>query len=359
MRLFLCAFLMYLSFGLAAQSTTLPIPKGYVCHQSSTPITIDGEALENDWQQASFTDFFVDIEGSKRPKPRYNTRVKMLWDSAYLYFYAEMEEPHLWATITKRDAVIFHDNDFEIFIDPNGDTQEYYEFEMNALNTIWDLLLTKAYRDGGKAVDDWDIKGIKTAVHLKGTLNDPSDTDEGWSVEVAMPWSSLKEAARTKTPPREGDQWRINFSRVEWDTDIIDGKYAKKKNANTGKYQPENNWVWSPQRIINMHEPEFWGIVQFTAKAPGTTVAFEFDKRANLIRHSLFGIHRAQKGYARKHKRYASSLEDLGVAIPVLDSVTIKELKGFDFGYILLIHDSQSGMDYYLNETGLIRRKKL
>ena len=75
----------------------------------------------------------------------------MVWDDKYLYFAAEIEEPHVWGTLTQHDSVIFRDNDFEVFIDPNGDTHEYYEFEMNALNTGWDLFLAQAvqlWRDG-------------------------------------------------------------------------------------------------------------------------------------------------------------------------------------------------------------------
>ena len=59
----------------------------------------------------------------------------MLWDDKYLYIGAEMEEPHVWATLTKHDSVIFHDNDFELFVDPDGDNHNTTEFEMNALNT--------------------------------------------------------------------------------------------------------------------------------------------------------------------------------------------------------------------------------
>src|SRR6266850_4554702 len=90
----------------------------------------------------------------------------------YFYISIEMEEPHVWGTLTKHDSVIFHDNDFEVFIDPNGDNHEYYEFEINALNTGWDLFLTKPYRDGGKAIDSWEIPGLKTAVYVNGTVND-------------------------------------------------------------------------------------------------------------------------------------------------------------------------------------------
>ena len=94
---------------------------------------------------------FVDIEGDAKPAPRFRTRAKMLWDDTYFYIAAEMEEPHVWGTLTKHDSVIFHDNDFEVFLDPDGDTHDYYEFEINALNTGWDLFLDKPYRDGGQA----------------------------------------------------------------------------------------------------------------------------------------------------------------------------------------------------------------
>ena len=103
----------------------------------------------------------MDIEGDRRPEPRFRTRMKMLWDDQALYIAAELEEPHVWATLTEHDSVIFHDNDFEVFLDPDGDSHLYAELELNALNTTWDLLLPKPYKDGGKAVDAWEIAGLE------------------------------------------------------------------------------------------------------------------------------------------------------------------------------------------------------
>ena len=172
-------------------------------------------------RRAAWTDDFVDIEGDAKPRPALRTRAKMLWDDTYFYVGAELVEPHLWATLTEHDAVIFHDNDFEVFIDPNGDNHEYYEFEINALGTTWDLLLPRPYKDGGKPVNSWEIPGMKSAVHLDGTLNDPRDADRAWSVELAFPWTVLGELARRPAPPVDGDQWRVNFSRVEWPLEIV------------------------------------------------------------------------------------------------------------------------------------------
>lgn len=153
--------------------------QSYVCRKSPKPLIIDGKMTESAWRLAPWTPYFVDIEGSAKPKPRHQTRAKMLWDDQYFYIAAEMEEPDLWATYDKHDMVIFHEHDFEVFIDPDGDGLHYFEFEMNALNTGWDLYLAKPYKDGGKADDGWEMPGLKTAVHLRGTLNDPRDRDQG------------------------------------------------------------------------------------------------------------------------------------------------------------------------------------
>ncbi len=250
----LSIFILLLAVFLAEAQT----PKEYECRKTE-PLVIDGKASEHIWNNVPWTDLFVDIEGDLKPAPYYKTRVKMAWDDKYMYFFAEMEEPNIWATLTERDAVIFYDNDFEIFIDPDGDRLNYYELEFNAFGTLWDLLLTRPYKDNGQAVDAWDVRDIKYAVDLKGTMNDPSDKDEGWSMEIALPWSVLEECASHNGPPNLEEKWKVNFSRVEWETDIIDGRYVKKPDI------PEHNWVWSPQGEIAMHIPERWGIVKFTS----------------------------------------------------------------------------------------------
>ncbi len=291
------------------------VPKGYVCGHASGRIIVDGRLSEPAWKQAPWTEAFTDIEGSLKPSPRYRTQVKMLWDERFLYIGAWIEEPHVRATLTKRDTVIFYDNDFEVFIDPNGDNHEYYELEMNALNTVWDLFLPLPYRDGGKAVDAWDIAGLQTAVHVDGTLNDPADRDRGWSVEIAIPWKALSEYAHCTAPPREGDQWRINFSRVEWDFDIVDGKYRKIPG------RPEHNWVWSPQWVVDMHWPELWGILQFTR---GSAARATFRVPSSMgARTILMKVYYAQVEYRKSHGHWAARLEET--------NLTSDQLRGIRF----------------------------
>jgi WD40 repeat protein/serine/threonine protein kinase len=288
-------------------------PRGYVCGRAAGPVPFDGRLDEGVWKDAPWTDDFVDIEGDRRIKPRFRTRAKMLWDDRYFYIGAELEEPHVQGTYTRHDSYIFReDNDFEVFLSPDGSNHNYAELEMNALNTTWDLRLSKPYRDDGKAEDNWEIPGLKTAVHVHGTVNNPRDVDRGWTVEIAIPWEVVRALNDDQSGgvPRDGDQWRVNFSRVEWIFDIVDGKYVRRKDRR------EDNWVWSPQHVVNMHQPETWGYVQFSTAAPGQA-QFRPDP-AGPVRHLLHRVYYAQRAFHKEHERYSRTLEEL--ALPRLDA---------------------------------------
>jgi hypothetical protein len=237
--------------------------KHYVIRRAPGAVVVDGDIHKAVWKDAAWTDWFVDIEGDLKPRPAFKTRVKMMWDDENIYFAAELEEPHVWATLTERDSVIFHDNDFEVFLYPSYDAmpvRNYYEFEINALNTVWDLCLPKPYREQGQADNSWTIKGLRTAVKVHGTINDPSDVDRGWDVEIAMPFAAFDRHAKTRAGgpvPLVGEKWKLNFSRVEWDVTVEGGKYVKVPQ------RPEHNWVWSPMGLVDMHVPQRWGVVEF------------------------------------------------------------------------------------------------
>jgi hypothetical protein len=256
------------------------------------------------WKRAMWTDYFVDIEGHRKPPPRFKTRAKMLWDDEFLYVGAYLEEPHVWASLTRKNEIIFNDNDFEIFIDPDGDNHNYYEFEVNAHNTIWELTLDRPYRDGGPVHRGDNLPGLKSAVAIRGTLNDPRDTDQGWSVEVAIPWAGLtRYRGRQECPPQPGDHWRINFSRVEWLVEIIHGRYRKVAR----EAHAEDNWVWSPQGAIDMHRPERWGSVVF-ATHPREAIVSR-DDATWLGRQLLMEVYYRQR--ARRHP--ARTARELGL----------------------------------------------
>lgn len=293
-------------------------PKHYSCQRAEGRSDWSGRLDQPFWEKAIWTDEFVDIEGDLRPLPAKRTRVKMLWDDEYFYVGAELEDNEIWANQSERDSIIFYDNDFEIFIDPDGDTHNYYEFEINAMNTVWDLLLVKPYRDEGPAINGWDIRGLRTAVYIDGELNNPQAQNRKWSVEIAMPWSILKECSAYQRAPQAGENWRVNFSRVQWQVDIVDNQYVKRINPATGNSFPEDNWVWSPMGIVNMHYPELWGYVTF--------VDGDTDQHINEQPHTttieqykwvLRQLYYRQRQYASEHHAYADQLDILYTDLPV------------------------------------------
>lgn len=255
---------------------TVPVafgPLEYDCLRAVEPPPFDGDLEAGPWANAAWTTFFMDIEGPSRPTPRYSTRAKLLWDDERLYLGFELEEPDLWATYADRDMIVFHENDIEVFIDPDGDGREYYEIEVNVLGTIFDLFLHRPYREGGPAEHGWDCDGLDIAIKTDGTINQPGDRDRGWIVELAVPWIELRPPSvrqdgsawtlppimehRRRTIPRPGEVWRINFSRVQWDLEVVDGRYRKVGGRR------EHNWTWTPQWEINMHVPSRWGYLRF------------------------------------------------------------------------------------------------
>ncbi|SMO43244.1 Carbohydrate family 9 binding domain-like [Saccharicrinis carchari] len=332
------------------------IPAHYVVGKTGEPLTIDGVDDEMAWSKAAFTKSFIDIEGVDTPT--YDTKVKMLWDEQYLYVFAQMEEPHIWGYLRQRDTVIFYNNDFEVFLDPSMTTFNYGEIEVNALNTVWDLKLDKPYRVGGNADNSWDLDELKTAVHIIGTLNDPSDIDSMWTLEMAIPMSPLMKLKDEENKiPLEGEQWRINFSRVNWDFDVNNGVYSRKKVD--GKYLPEYNWVWTEQRVINMHEPEKWGYLQFTHQPTADGIQFKKDEDI-LIKQAAFALFRLTrfgklKALMDKEKGYTESF-----AATVTDNLTVKATfvktnAGFEFR----ITDENKKKTFVINEEGFLSIQQL
>ena len=285
-------------------------PRWYLCQRAAMAPVIDGHLDEAAWAAAPWTDSFVDIEGEARPRqPRFATRTKLTWNDHALYLAADLADPHVWGTLTHRDAVIFEDNDFEIFLDPDGDHHLYGELEINALGTVWDLLLVRPYRDGGPALAGWDIAGLATAVHVDGTLNDPSDTDRGWTVEIAIPWAALADLARNiACPPVPGDTWRLNFSRVQWEHRVDDGLYVKTPVDGRG-WKGEDNWVWSPQGQVAMHAPERWGFVTFVESTDDQATDPRTDIRP--VYDLLMPLYYAQRAHLEEHGVFAPRLADL------------------------------------------------
>jgi hypothetical protein len=332
----------------------LTVPRGYVCYKPAGPIHIDGLLNESSWNNAPKTDAFADISGYDFPKPQHHTSAKMLWDDKYLYIAAELEEPHIWATLRQHDAVVYYDNDFEVFIDPEGEGHNYFEIETNALGTVFDLSLTKPYRASRSFVQiQWDCPGLKLATHCNGKINDSKDEDQSWTVEMAIPHEAI--ANNFVNYLKAGSWLRINFSRVEWQHDIDSaGNYIKKKDAKTGKDLPEDNWVWTPTGQIAMHMPERWGYVYLSDMIVGKNTETFYYPDSQPIYRFLWMLFYVQEEQYAGNRSYFKQLADF--------NLSKKDMKLLPPGYRIQVEAtshtyeitafSSDGKQYVINESG-------
>src|SRR5580658_2125785 len=258
----------------------------YQAYRVNSPLKLDGRLSDTAWESAPKSPAFVDMATGL--PALYDTRAAALWDDENLYIGFWIEEPYPKAEQTERDSIIFRENDVELFID-GGDC--YYEFEINALNTIYEVFFIwrDAYRRGSRfdipefdlidrtafsfagdldrmpdsfwwgthprgprwAFLDWDFPGLQTAVHVDGSLNDSTARSKDWRVKIALPWSGMKHLANGRSlPPKDGDIWNLFFGRFQ-NIPIADGKV-------------QAAWCWSPHGIYDTHMPDKFTPIAFS-----------------------------------------------------------------------------------------------
>jgi hypothetical protein len=185
----------------------------YFVKKTEVPPIIDGKLNEPQWQQALLTEPFVNPATGSSVKIK--TKGKLLWDDNNLYVAFIAYDSDVWGKMTLRDSHLWNEEPVEIFCDPDGDRKNYFEIEINPLGTELDLLMNKAYSEGGSGDFSWDIVELNSAVTVAGTLNNSADTDTAWYCEIAIPFSALNSniTGGVSNPPVAGDMWRLNLAR--------------------------------------------------------------------------------------------------------------------------------------------------
>ena len=255
----------------------------YDCYRASEPVTIDGDLDKPVWKNVPESGPFVDLVSGERAF--LNTNISCLWDDKAFYVGFRIEEPQVTASFTERDSYIWFDNDVEVFI---GGDDCYYEFELNAFNTIYEVFfiyqdalkrgsrfdlpefdlyernvdVLSGFQDASRngkhhrgrrwAFRDWDFPGLETAVKIDGKINDQSVRDRGWTAEIAFPWEGMSRLFSGRTlPPADGDIMRAAFFRFE----------ALKIN---GEPLPESAaWALNEHGAYDSHIPECFSYIHF------------------------------------------------------------------------------------------------
>jgi hypothetical protein len=209
-------------------------------------ITIDGSLIESVWKYTEPVALRDNKTGSRVSDSTCQTQVETAYDSTYLYISFLCHDQDIWGTFTDRDQHLWTEEAVEVFIDTDTVLNTYVEIEVSPMNVLFDSYIVDPVIIDIEATKKFDLAGISTAVSVNGTVNEASDQDTKWSVEIAIPLKELVEEQEKIIPGKT--VWRINFYRIE----------RKRTGESTG-------YAWSPTGA-RFHKPAAFGILSFGKK---------------------------------------------------------------------------------------------
>jgi hypothetical protein len=188
-----------------------PIPK-YEVKRAGSPIVVDGKIDDKAWAAAGAAQLTFPWESQTGAKQQ--TVARLLWDDDNLYVSYECEDADITSNFTQRDDPTYRDDAVEIFINPRPtqQTTAYIGLEMNARGVLYDYLSVGLNPKSRLFFKRFNLDGVKVAAAVNGTLNERSDKDRGWSLEVSIPWVNFEEFSKRPSP---GTAWSFNLNR--WD----------------------------------------------------------------------------------------------------------------------------------------------
>jgi hypothetical protein len=256
------ALLLLASASLGAQS----VPE-YRAGRALDPITVDGRLDELTWQALPRLGAFHNIRGGEVPL----TQSAIAWDERNLYAVFVCVDRDPWSDMMQRDSHLWDQEVVEVFLDPDSDGKNYPELEVSPHNVVVDLLIPAPGAVSADVAAKWDIEGLQTAVAKHAA---------GWTVEMAIPWASLK-GAGVKGAPKPGDRWRVGMYRIERPDGLaaykkaadLRQKAAKASGAEKEKLEKQaadamsqsQFLAWAPT-LKSFHEPEKFGWVEWALK---------------------------------------------------------------------------------------------
>jgi len=210
-----------------AQLAAAELPE-YTAKKSASKITIDGVLDEADWAAAETVGDFVFPWWTAGDKEQ--TEVKLLWDDTYLYVAFKCDDKHIWADHYNINDATYNDDCVELFWNPSPNEQSsYYMFEINCIGNL--LSIKKSDRE--------TIMLPHLAQTIQGTVNNDSDTDSGWIMEMALRFDEYPELFNATTP-QDGDLWRIGLNRCGGRTNFQYSQWSPSQTSNPSFHQPDD-----------------------------------------------------------------------------------------------------------------------
>jgi hypothetical protein len=187
------------------------VTRSAVCRWAVDPPVLDGKLDDRCWQSAAVIDRFASF-WTDPPKSRLGTKAYLVWDDDALYYAGSMTDAELRSFGTKRNDHLWNGDVFELFLKPIAERPEYFEFQANPRGVVFEAPFPKRGHDFGGFASA-PILGNKAVVALDGTLDQPGDRDQGWSVEGRIPWSAF---AASGGRPKPSARWLFAICRYDY-----------------------------------------------------------------------------------------------------------------------------------------------
>jgi len=181
------------------------------CRRATARPKIDG-VVDRAWQRATLIDGFL-VPGTGAPAQSH-TVARLLWDNTNLYICYEASDLDVWSHHREHDSATYEEDVLEVFLKPGPNSDQYCNFEINALGTVYDAAIQREGFPMGPRWKAWNCEGLQVGIRVLGSLNDGGDQDQGWVMEVAIPFASLPFCKGR--PPVPGDEWLFHLGRYDY-----------------------------------------------------------------------------------------------------------------------------------------------
>ncbi len=199
------------------EKTARAAPK-LVSMRAQGPVVVDGKLNDEAWSKAAVSAPLPSASGAGAADSTGVVTVRSLWDDQNVYFAFEVADDQVGSTYTKRDDELWNQDCVELYLDGKADGKDYLEIQVSPANVVFDALFSSRRTPEWQKAKEHDVPGLLNAVSVQGTINRHDDKDQGYTVEIAVPHSSIPGFA--PVPPKPGSTLRVNFFRI----DSRDGK---------------------------------------------------------------------------------------------------------------------------------------
>ena len=220
----------------------------YTCRHISREIALTGKIDDPLWNEAEIAILTDPITGD--PASASGTG-RLLYSNNALYLAFFSPDDYIYATFTEPDSPVWTEGCCEFFVCPSGKFRQYYEINVNSLNTVFSTFILNGRTPGDPTwninsfIDAYNCKDLLTRVHVNGKINVLGGAD-GWSVEYRIPFTSILGA--NNIVPQSGDEWLMNLCRI-----------ASKKPEEADM----RHYSWSTIGAVDFHAPWTFGTLRF------------------------------------------------------------------------------------------------